>query len=164
MRYGKWYRVANHIINVNPLNPLSAIIAARRYQRILYEFDRKVDIFIAEVAELARETAQNAFGSSVVVTAEPIENGYAIIASGSAIGFLEFGAGDSAAADTFANQVSYEVRPGSWSETHAKEYSDRGFWVFGGVIYTQVPPTHAMQQAWDAVHEQWSDIAERVFA
>lgn len=156
--------MANHVINVNPLNPFSVMRAEIEYRHILREFDRKVDIFIAEVAELARETAQNAFGASVVVTVEPIENGVAIVASGEKIGFLEFGAGDTAEADEFARQVSYDVYPGSWSENHAREYVNQGFWIFGGVIYQHVTPTHAMQRAWEAVHEQWHDIAERVFA
>lgn len=156
--------MANHVINVNPFNPLSIIRAEAEYRRIVREFDRKVDLFISEVAELARETAQNAFGASVIVTIEPISNGFAVVASGEKIGFIEFGAGDTAEADMFANQVAYEVRPASWSETHAREYATKGFWIFGGVIYQHITPTHAMQQAWDAVHEQWPEIAERVFA
>lgn len=162
--------MANHVININPLNPISIWRAEREYKRLWREFDRKVDIFIERVAEYGREHADEGFGGAVSVTLEPIDNGYAIVASGQAVGFLEFGAGATVSPDDFAAQVSYEVRPGSWSETHAQMYSNTlenfgvGWWVFGGVVYYAVQPTNAMQWAWEAVTTVWRDIAEEVFS
>ncbi len=162
--------MANHVISFNPMNPISVARAQAKYQRLWDEFNRKVDIFIERVAEYGREYAELGYGGEVSVTLEPIENGYAIVASGQAVGFLEFGAGATAIPNEFANQVSYEVRPGSWSETHARMYSSTldafglGWWVFGNVIYYEVQPRNAMQGAWEAVHDVWRDIAMEVFS
>jgi len=164
--------VANHVIHVNPLNPLSIMYAELQYRMLKREFDRKVDVFIARVAELGRSTADEAYGGAVTVTAEPIENGYAIIASGEAVGFLEFGAGDATTPNEFAAQVSYDVRPGSWSERHydaatnkpRPSYHIDGKWEFNGVIYTEIRPRNAMQSAWETVQQEWRAIAEEVFA
>lgn len=157
--------MADFTIRVDPLNPLSVLRAEMLYKKRLREFDEKVDIFMERLAEYGREVAALGFGEAVNVTAEPIEGGYAIIASGQAVGFLEFGAGDTVSTgDPFAEQVSYEVRPGSWSETHAQQYSQNGRWVFGGVVYTQITPRNAMWEAWKSVQENWRAIAEEVFA
>lgn len=157
--------MADHVINVNPLDPMSIVFADIKYRRLTKEFDRKVDIFIERLAEYGREIADQTYGGAVDVTVEPIESGYAIIASGEAVGFLEFGAGDTVASgNPFAEQVSYEVRPGSYSETHAHQYELTGRWVFGGIVYTQITPRNAMQSAWEAVQQEWRRIAEEVFA
>lgn len=156
--------MANHTITVNPFNPLSVMRAERLFQRRLQEFDEKVDMFLEALAEYGREVAALGYGAAVDVRAEPIENGYAIIASGQAIGFLEFGAGDTVASgNIFAEQVPYEVRSGSWSETHAHQYETTGRWVFGGVVYTQVTPRNAMQNALEQVQEHYREIAEEIF-
>ena len=165
--------MADFTIRVDPLNPLSVLRAEMLYKKRLREFDEKVDIFLERLAEYGREVAALGFGEAVDVTAEPIDGGYAIIASGQAVGFLEFGAGDTVASDDpFAEQVSYEVRPGSWSEAHYDAATDEprpsyhldGKWVFGGVTYTQITPRKAMFTAWQSVQENWRAIAEEVFA
>ena len=75
------------------------------------------------------------------VTLKPVDNGYAILAEGNAVAFIEFGAGD--ATGIMAGQydeVPSVVRPGSWSESHAQMYSRYGFWVFAGQILHEVEP------------------------
>lgn len=156
--------MADYVIRVDPLNPFSVAHAQIAYRRLLREFDRKVDIFLERIAEHAREVADQGYGGAVNVTVEPIDNGYAIIAEGRAVGFLEFGAGDTVnSGNMFADQVDYEVRSGSYSETHARQYELMGRWVFGGIVYTQVTPRNAMQGAWDSVQQEWRSIAEEVF-
>ena len=125
----------------------------------------QVEEFLAEIAALGQETAQNGYGGeAVTVVAEPIDNGYAIIASGEAVAFLEFGAGDTVSAgNIFANQMGFLVASGSWSAEHAHQYELTGRWVFGGVVYTQVTPRNAMWVAHDTILEEWRNIAERVF-
>lgn len=158
--------MAEHVIAFNPLDPLSVFLAEREYRRLLRDFDRKVDEFLAELAELGREEAEMGFGGTpVTVSVEAIDNGYSVIASGEKVAIIEFGAGDTTdGSDPFAAQSSYEIRPGSYSETHAREYSQYGQWTFGGVVYTAIQPRNAMEWAWNEVHDRWREIAERVFA
>ena len=158
--------MAEHVIAFNPLDPLSVFLAEREYRRLLRDFDRKVDEFLARVAELGRETAEVGYGSTPVsVSVEAIDNGYAVIASGEKVAIIEFGAGDATdGSNPFAAQSVYEIRPGSYSETHAQQYSKLGSWEFGGYIYTAIEPHNAMKFAWEEVHNRWREIAEEVFA
>lgn len=163
--------MANHVINVNPFNPLSIARAERLYNRYLQEFQIKVDQFISEIAELGSVAADTGYGGQVGVTVEPINNGYAIIASGSQVVFLEFGAGDTVnTGNRYASVMPFEVSSGSWSVAHNGEYSIRqrvfgqGWWYYGGIKYTQITPCNAMQSAYDEIMSNWRDIAERVFA
>lgn len=162
--------MSNVVVNVNPLSLTSIINAQRVYEREWRSFNRKVDQFLIELAEYGAQTVLNLYGGSINVTVEPINNGYAVLANGEAVGFLEFGAGAAVTPNEFAEQVPYEVRPGSWSETHAKMYSSTlqnfglGWWVFGGTIYYEVQPRGGMQGAWETVQKDWRSIAERVFS
>ena len=153
------------VIYVDPTNPASIRRAERRFKAEKRRFEQKVDEFLAEIAELGRSEAESGYGGVISVTVEPIANGYAIIASGEGIVFLEFGAGDTVnSGNIFAGQTGVDVRSGSYSETHAQQYSTAGFWLFGGVKYTEVRPRNAMQGAWDKVLSEWRDVAERVFS
>lgn len=124
----------------------------------------QVEEFLAEVAALGQEVAQGYYGGGASVIVEPIDNGYAIIASGRGVVFLEFGAGNTVnTGNIFASDMPFEVRSGSWSESHAHQYELTGRWVFGGMVYSQVTPRNAMQNAHDKILEDWRSIAERVF-
>lgn len=162
--------MSNRVVDIDPFSPSSL----RRAQKILDEewrdFNRKVDQFLVELAEYGAQTAQHQYGESITVSVEHIPNGYAVIANGEKVGFLEFGAGATAIPNIFAEQVPYEVRPGSWSETHAQQYSSTlehfglGWWEFGGTIYYEVIPRNGMLAGWGAVQRDWRMIAERVFS
>jgi len=161
--------VGRVVVPFDPMDPASVRRAERRYERELLKFERKVDQFLAEIAELGRSTAESGYGGMITVTVEPISNGYAINAAGEDIIFLEFGAGDSVnSGNIFAGQTGVDVRPGSYSEQNPRQprpsYHIDGFWIFGNTIYTQVRPRNAMQGAWDTVLQQWRDVAERVFS
>ena len=165
--------MGRHVIRYDPFDPASIRLAEREYRRLLKRFDRKVDEFLLAIAELGRDTAQAAYGGGAAVTVEQIPNGYAIIAAGKGVVFLEFGAGDTVnTANRYANMMPFEVRSGAYSEQNydANNNSPRpsyhldGKWEFGGVEYTQITPTNAMQTTYDTIMEQWRSIAERIFS
>lgn len=87
-------------ITVNPFDRKS--IAAAERQVLLYkeDFQRKVELFTRRLAEVGVSVAQAGFAAAdydgvndVTVHLEPRESGYAVVASGEAVGFIEFGTG-----------------------------------------------------------------------
>lgn len=118
------------------------------------------------LCEIGDPIIRAAHGGHASVSIEPFEGGYAITASGDErLLIIEFGAGDAAgimAAEY--DQIPGVVRPGSWSEKHAKMYSTYGFWVFAGHILHEVEPNPSFYYAYQAMVEALPRIAEEVFA
>ena len=162
--------MANHIIEIDPFDVGSIIQAQREQERILKEFDEKVDRFLKEVAKIGERAAQSAYGNAVTVSVAEIENGYEIRADGKSVVFIEFGAGSAVnPANRYANEVSaqggFEIRKGSYSDMNGGEYAQTGyhFWHFGGVQYTKVEPRNGMQKAYEAIAREMKDVAKAVF-
>ena len=92
------------------------------------------------------------------------ENGYKISAEGEDVLFIEFGTGDRAGVlSPLYDEVPADARPGSWSETHAQQYSTQGFWYFGGKRYEFTEPHPAFYDAYQAMVEALPQIAQEVF-
>lgn len=105
---------------------------------------------IAELKYSLQGNGNNDYESSITW----IPNGWKLTMSGEDIGFLEFGAGVFTEADDFAQEVSYPVKPGSWSESHdhssnpnARYFAKNGFWWWNNIRYTGLYPTRGMQEA-----------------
>lgn len=95
----------------------------------------------------------------------PTENGYKIECEGEDVLFIEFGAGNAAGRDAGSyDAVPSVVRPGSWSETHAKQYVMYGNWWFGGRAYVEVAPTPAFYYAYEYMVQNLPQIAREVFS
>lgn len=161
--------MSDHIIDIDPLNPFDVLKANMQYRRLRKEWDAKVDIFLQRIAERGREVlvSMGYDGEETTVTVEEIDDGYCINAAGKGIVFLEFGAGDTVAyGNKYASMMPFEVRSGSYSETHGQWYSTLtpGKWLFGGVVYTQITPREGMQTAWETIMQEWRSIAEEVFS
>ena len=160
--------MATHVIRLDPFDPLSVISAERETRRLAEEFDRKVDEFVREIAEIGRKAAAGAYGGSVTVSLEGIDNGFSICADGKAVVFMEFGAG--AAVNTgnmFAGQMPFEVRRGSYSDSKDPPgpYARTGYqyWTFGGQRFTEVQPRNGMQHAHEAMMQDMLNVAMRIF-
>lgn len=159
--------MARLTIPLDPFSPQSVAQAARLYREALQRFEEQVQEFLREIAELGAQEAQTRYGFSVLVTVQPIENGYAVSADGDAVVFLEFGAGAATnSGNTLAQEMPFDVRRGSYSDLNQGEYQATGYryWHFGGVKYTEVQPRNAMESAYRAMLDQWQDIARSVFA
>ena len=128
------------------------------------DFDRKVDEFIREIAEVGAKAAAGSYGGSVSVTIEGYDDGVSICADGKSVVFMEFGAGSAVAVgNMFAGEMPFEVRPGSWSEQHAHQYEKLGYWIFGGNKYTEVAPKNGMENAHKAIMQDMHNVAMKVF-
>lgn len=138
----------------------SLIGRLKRYENI----DEKLAEVTRRLVEIGEPIIQAVHGSNNKVTIGKTANGYQIVAEGETVLFLEFGTGDAAGreADKY-DAVPSVVRPGSWSETHARQYSRYGFWIFGGQKYTETAPNPAFYDAYIAMVDALPQIAKEVF-
>ena len=122
------------------------------------DVEQLVEILTNEGAEVA----QAAYGDWGV-QATPVPDGTTgeIIVSGDYPAIAEFGAGDETLSGGFENMPG-EIRPGSYSEEHAKQYVRWGFWYFGGQVYTDVPAHHGLLDAKRYIIANAQDIAREV--
>lgn len=97
-----------------------------------------------------------------------IPNGWELSVSGDDVGFLEFGAGVFTEANEFAEEVSYPVEPGSWSESHehssnpnARYFAKNGFWWWSNIRYTGLYPTRGMQEAAEHIRQNILSVIEQ---
>lgn len=114
------------------------------------------------VEDVAKPIAQQEFGfdGAVTVYAEKTNDGYAVIAEGEEVCFLEFGAGvytDNG--HPFASEAPFIIKAGSWSETHAQTWQK---WIEAGkdpekYPYNQ-PPLRAMYSAYKAILQNYEWI------
>lgn len=159
--------MAEHVIRVNPLSPTSIIRAYNKYLKIRQQFDQNVNIFLMRVAECGRDMMDmlgyTPDSGEIRVTVEQIDNGYCINVEGIGAIILEFGAGDATVATEYASKMPFPVAPGSYSESHDGMYHKYGFWIFGGIKYTEITPRYGMSIMWTEIMLRWRRIAEEVF-
>lgn len=128
------------------------------------DMDRKLAELAERLCQIGEPIIRQIHGHHSAVWTEPTSNGYRIVAEGEDVLFIEFGAGDAAGSDNgLYDEVPSVARPGSWSETHAQQYSRYGFWIFAGKKITEVPTNPAFYYAYEAMVQNLPRIAEEVF-
>ena len=87
-------------IVINPLDRKSVAAAEKLIRQYRKDFETKEQEFIRRLAEIGVSVAQAGFSragydgvNDVVVSMEKTAKGYSLIASGEAVGFIEFGTG-----------------------------------------------------------------------
>ena len=126
----------------------SMINTVRRFQNI----EERLEKIAKRLCEVGEPIIRQTHGHHARVWYEQTQDGYKIVAEGQDIVFVEFGAGDMAGTTSVLyDQVPVVVRPGSWSETHAQQYSTQGFWFFGGKMYRETVPHPAFYYAYQAM-------------
>ena len=126
----------------------SMINAVNRFRNIGERLER----IAKRLCEVGEPIIRQTHGHHARVWYEQLQDGYRIVAEGQDILFIEFGAGDMAGTTSVLyDQVPVVVRRGSWSETHAQQYSTQGFWFFGGKMYRETVPHPAFYYAYQAM-------------
>ena len=127
--------------------------------------DRKVQEILKRLCEIGEPIIRQIHGHHAdSIETTPSKNGYKIHASGEDVLFIEFGAGNAAGSTAgLYDDVPSVVRPGSWSETHAKQYVMYGNWWFGGQAYVEVVPTPAFYYAYEYMVQNLPTVAKEVF-
>ena len=87
--------------------------------------------------------------------------------SGQDIYFIEFGTGIYAGAyPGDSTRVPVSITPGSWSETHARQFYDNGEWWYGGNYYQGtemwMPMYRAGQKMRDEMHRVVREELSRI--
>ena len=122
-----------------------------------------------ELCELAERVVNERYGSYYVfydgntdysTEIEELPNGFRLTAYGEDIGFLEFGTGIFASPDEFAGD--FGVYPGSWSETHAKQFNlqTHPYWYWRGQKTAGMPPTRGMHEALETIQNEFNAMAK----
>ena len=114
--------------------------------------EKVVDDALTRVTEQAVTTARAFYASAVenphvTVVAEHGFLDHSVVASGSDVVFAEFGAGLTTETGGYSLEMPIGIYPGSWSETHSRQFSSTGKWKHNGRIFTHILPTNAMYNA-----------------
>lgn len=132
------------------------------------DFEKRVDLLCKKLAELGVSVVADDYGytrgGEIQVYWEKVDDGYVVVADGKGVMFLEFGAGDLAGTGMMLENVPVDTTPGSWSASHAKQYSENGKWVWNDIVFTEVAPRSGMYFASEAMKNQFESIAKEVFS
>lgn len=135
--------------------------------------DRKLNLVCKRLADVGAQEAQihimgaqaGFYGNDDVhVSVEPYNKGWKVVMSGKDIYFVEFGTGIYAgeyAGD--ASNVSVGIMPGDYSEEHAKQYSEKGYWFYANNFYRGTPAEMPMYYAGKRMREEMPRIVKEVF-
>jgi len=128
------------------------------------DIDTILLVVARRLCEVGEPIIQSTHGHHAKIAIMMTNDGYVLQAEGQDILFIEFGTGDMAGATSVLyDQVPVSVRPGSWSETHAQQYSTQGFWFFGGKMYRETVPHPAFYYAYQAMVQALPQIASEEF-
>ena len=117
------------------------------------------------LCEVGQPILESGFKRNATIYLEPMDDGYKIVVDGEDVLFIEFGTGDSAGIHaTEYDAVPEVVRPGSWSETHAHQYENWGYWFWAGKKWTETEPHPYTFDAYKAMVEALPKIAAEVFS
>lgn len=135
--------------------------------------DRKMNLVCKRLAEIGANEAQlhimgaqdGFYGNDDVhVHVEPFDKGWKVVMSGRDIYFVEFGTGIYAGEyPGDASNVSVGIMPGDYSETHAKQYSEKGYWFYDNQFYRGTPAEMPMYYAGKAIRENKDRVIREVF-
>jgi hypothetical protein len=137
------------------------------------EIKPKLDEVCKRLAEIGRQEASAIINGAARSTpgnthahtsVEKIENGYKIVMEGQDVYFIEFGTGIFAgeyAGDT--SNVTVGVMPGDWSDTHARQFSNYGYWFYEGQFLRGTPAYMPMYYAGKKMREEMPKVVKEVF-
>lgn len=160
-------------IVINPFDKKSIDNALKMVEQYKKDFVRKEQEFLRRLAEIGVSVAQAGFATAdydgvndVVVSIEKTANGYAVVASGKTVGFIEFGTGVRYP-EWDGSDLEYTPPPhGSYGKGQGK--NPWGWWFKGsdGAVAQHTygnPPAEAMLTARNMMIEQVTAIAREVW-
>jgi len=150
----------------------NAIQELTKYQK---EAEEKANNLIKRLAEIGAEAVRNKFAETdhigddgiPFVVIERTNNGWAIVAKGNEVAFVEFGTGIMASYPEAVNGVI--VSDGSFSRTQGTgEYAKYGSWHHKGIKYKDNPPAYSKPalgfvEARAAILRELPRVAKEIF-
>lgn len=160
-------------IVINPFDKESIARAEKLVRQYKTDFEKKEQEFVRRLAEIGVSIASAGFSTAdydgvndVTVSLQKTENGYAVVASGKTVGFIEFGTGVRYP-EWDGSDVDYTPPPhGSYGKGQGK--NPWGWWFRGsdGAVARHTygnQPAEAMLTARNQMIEQVTAIAREVF-
>jgi hypothetical protein len=160
-------------IVVDPLDKKSVAAAIKMVTQYKRDFESKEQEFVRRLAEIGVRIASGMFAvadydgtKDAQVRLEKTKTGYAVIADGSTVGFLEFGTGIRNR-EWGGDDLDYTPPPhGSYGKHHGKQ--PYGWWFNpqdgAKAVHTYGnPPAEAMLSARDAMVQRVIQIAREVW-
>lgn len=139
-------------------------MAIRRLKDYKDDFDENVLEIVDILTKDGAEEAQSKYAGYPVEAVPYVDgNQGEITVIGDMPAIAEFGAGKGVVQTDFEN-LPEEIREGSYSEQHAKQFSRWGFWYFGGEVYYDVPGHHGLMAAKRYIVEHSTEVAREVFS
>ena len=154
-------------VDVNVFDYASVSRAQRRFDEYVADLIEKANTVCERLAAIGAVRASLDFSraiyngtNDVAVTVEPIDNGYAIHATGNAVLFIEFGSG---ASYGYGHPEPEGYGPGTYpGKGH---WDDPNGWWYGNHEHSYGnPPAAAMYHAKQDVLQEVQRIADEVFA
>ena len=162
----------NEIV-IDPFNPIAVDAAIKEVREHEKWVKKKSMELCKRLAEIGANVASIHFASGFIdgnddvnVTVEPINNGYAVVARGQSVCFLEFGTGIAAGNGYDTNEITppVPIEPKSWSNTKGTgEFAKYGSWHYQGEKYTMTVPRMGMYHASVETKRLMEQIAQEVF-
>lgn len=157
-------------LELNTESIKKAIKELTEYSNSLEEKAQRLAVELAEIGKPVVESHYS-MGSAegnrdFVVTVEPRKRGCVLSAKGNDVCFLEFGTGVMAT-DNFVGPDATglpPIYPGSWSETHARQFVTKGFWYYNRTKYYGTSPKMGMFYAKQEMKRNIERKAKEVFS
>lgn len=116
------------------------------------------------LCEIGSTVCDSVYHTSVSVYVKKTDKGAMVVCEGEDVLFIEFGTGRLAGTTAgYYDAVPPEVGEGTWSATHAQQYSRWKFWWFGGRKYKFTPPHPATYEAYREMVQAIPRVAKEVF-
>ena len=116
------------------------------------------------LCEIGSTVCDSVYHTSVSVFVQKTDTGARVVCEGEDVLFIEFGTGQLAGTTAgLYDAVPSVVGEGTWSATHAQQYTRWGFWYFGGNRYEYTPPHPATYEAYQEMVQAIPRVAKEVF-
>lgn len=119
------------------------------------------------LCEIGSTVCDSVYHSTVSIYVERTDTGAKVVCSGDDVLFIEFGTGDAAGAmASLYDAVPPEVGRGTWSATHAQQYTRWGFWYWPpgtGRTISETKPHPATYEAYREMVQAIPRVVNEVF-
>lgn len=152
-------------ININLFDPKSIDNAIKEIERYRDNLHKACEEIARRLAEIGAEVVKQSYSiTDELVNVEPVktETGYAIIAKGENVVFLEFGTGIFTEDYEHPNATGLpNIAPGSWSQTEGKGHfipGEHEYWYYNHKKYSGTVATQGFYFAKKKMVEQATQI------
>lgn len=158
-------------IRVNVTNKDSIDKAVRQLNDYAKKLKIAEDEIVKQLADIGCRVVEMNFSEVEpfphYIAREKTPNGYAVVAYGEDVMFIEFGAGVTTQDYEHPEADLPPIVAGEWSRTEGShKFATYGYWYYNHKKYTGFPeyPAHGFHEAKKAIYEQAEEVVRKVFS